>query len=902
MTTTPTVLDARIDDGQTWIVATPDDALKQPAAPLKPIFGPGTRSIFKSFWVAPNGFERRWAVAVEETHAFRAILESEWPVTPALGSLLELFVECARIVHRGDVLPGPVPNVATGWVAAADRAADTKLRTTITAALHHHPEADELAALLVHSLALELIGDLPERLVGRKPTPTLQQWTDRVRSRRSAGARLVLRLDDTGTGFRLTPCLQARRATTMVTPIDAEDPESIAVAATAIDVPEPTVRDLVAGEWAAVGRAWMLLRDRPATAVALEIPQVIELIEHAAPKLDDADIKLMLPAGLGRKRSATRRLQIQGQASGLDVASLELTGDVRIDGNPLTQSELDAVVRASHDLVSVGGRWTFLADGERDRIAAFVRKLGNVDPAEALEVAAESDADPATELEIEIDPESWFARALSGTWVATPAEAIEPPAELLLPLRHYQREGLDWLAWLERNDLGGILADDMGLGKTAMLLALIAHDHSGPTLVVAPTSVVGNWCREAERFTPSLRVAVHHGGLRGDPIPTAAEVDIVLTSYGVMRRDTRLGEIAWHRVVLDEAQAIKNARTATAKAARALPARHRIAATGTPVENDLDELWSIMTFANPGLLGSRKAFADRYKLTADEDENAARLAHLRARVAAFICRRTKHQPGIVDELPDRIVVRDDCMLTTEQVALYEATAAAMLGEVASATDAKRRRLHVFSGIAKLKQICNHPASIIETDESELAGRSGKLERLVDLTAEILAEDESVVVFSQYATFLKRLAPHLASTLGVPVPLLHGGVGRARRDKIVNEFGAGTGPGVLAVSLRAGGTGLNLVRANHVIHFDRWWNPAVEDQASDRVWRIGQTKGVVVHTLVCPGTIEERIAAIIESKRALAGSVITSTDTLITALDDDELAAFIALDVAQATGA
>jgi SNF2 family DNA or RNA helicase len=320
------------------------------------------------------------------------------------------------------------------------------------------------------------------------------------------------------------------------------------------------------------------------------------------------------------------------------------------------------------------------------------------------------------------------------------------------------------------------------------------------------------------------------------------------------------------------------------------------------VENDLDELWSIMTFANPGLLGSRTAFADRYRLTADPIENDARLAHLRRRVAAFICRRTKAEPGIVDELPERIVVRDDCLLTPEQVALYEATAAAMLGEVADATDEKRRRLHVFAGIAKLKQICNHPASLVDTDTSELAGRSGKLERLVELTREIVAEDEAVVIFSQYATFLRRLAPHLAAVLDIPVPILHGGVSRARRDKIVDQFTAERGGGVLAVSLRAGGTGLNLVRANHVIHFDRWWNPAVEDQASDRVWRIGQTRGVVVHTLVCPGTIEERIASIIDAKRALAGAVITSTENLITTLDDRELAAFVALDADQASGA
>jgi SNF2 family DNA or RNA helicase len=307
-----------------------------------------------------------------------------------------------------------------------------------------------------------------------------------------------------------------------------------------------------------------------------------------------------------------------------------------------------------------------------------------------------------------------------------------------------------------------------------------------------------------------------------------------------------------------------------------------------------------MTFANPGLLGTRKAFADRYRMSGADEEDDMRLAHLRARIAAFICRRTKLDPGIIDELPERVVVRDDCLLTREQVALYEATAHAMLGELDDITEAGKRRLHVFAGLTKLKQICNHPASLVGSDTSPLGGRSGKLDRLVELTREIAAEGEAVVVFTQYATFLRRLAAHLAEQVGLPVPILHGGVARTRRDSIVERFGTETGPGVLAVSLRAGGTGLNLVRANHVIHFDRWWNPAVEDQASDRVWRIGQTRGVVVHTLVCPGTIEERIAELIERKRALAGAVITSTDQAVTDLAGDELAEFVALDVVRAT--
>jgi non-specific serine/threonine protein kinase len=696
----------------------------------------------------------------------------------------------------------------------------------------------------------------------------------------------------------LTPCAQGRRASTITVPVDARDARTLDAAADALGAQRPTLDRLVVVEWIAARRAWHLLAGIPCAPVALDLDDVVELMERAGSRLAAAGIDVMLPPGFARRRHSTRQLKVDGRAAGLAVESLVLTGTVLVDGVELSDDELDALLHAPHDVVSVGGTWTYLAAGERARIAEFVARLGDADAATALDVATDAATDPDTEITVELPEDSWVHRALAGTWRPTRAEHVAQPPLVRLPLRHYQRDGLDWMVWLERNGLGGILADDMGLGKTAMLLALVAHDHAGPTLVVAPTSVVGNWEREATRFTPGLRVAVHHGRDRTDP--TTIDADLVITSYGMLRLDPRLAEVEWHRVVLDEAQAIKNPQTATAKAARALPARHRMAATGTPVENDLDELWSIMAFACPGLLGARKAFATRYRPSGVEDDDAAALAHLRARIAAFVMRRTKVDPGIVDELPERVVVRDDCLLTREQVVLYERTTADLLGELEDISDAGKRRLHVLAGLTRLKQICNHPAALDPSDTSPLGGRSGKLDRLVELTQEIAAEGEAVVVFTQYATFLKRLAAHLSEEVGLPVPILHGGVGRARRDRLVAEFSAGSGAGVLAVSLRAGGTGLNLVRANHVIHFDRWWNPAVEDQASDRVWRIGQSRGVVVHTLVCPGTIEDRIATLIESKRALAGAVITSTEQAVTALDASQLADFVALDVAAAT--
>ena len=895
------VLDVRLDAGQLWLVTDHDAQLRPPLlAELEAIVGPGARPVHHSFWVAPTGFERRWAVAVDEAPALRAMIETQWPVTPALGDLLEVYVVARRIVAEGLVLPGPLPNFATAWIAAPDRKHAQLVADTLARAGERHSEVDDLLGYLVHTLAVDAIGPVPAALHGRRPSPTFARWSDRVIARRAAAAQLVLRLEDIGGGFELVPCLQGRRATTVMAELGPGD-AALEAAAALLQVGVEAVTNLVDVEWAAARRAWPALTGVEPARRPVELDDVVRLLETAAPRLADAGIAVMLPARLGRRRTTSRSYHVQGSPAGLDVASLVLTGEVRIGDAVLSPAELDTLVHAQHDLVSLGGRWTFLADGERARIAAFVRRLGATDAAGVLETAADTDDDDDTDIEVDLEPDSWLARALTGTWKPEPAERIPVPDAVRVPLRDYQRDGLDWLVWLERNDLGGILADDMGLGKTAMLLALTAHDHEGPTLVVAPTSVVGNWVREAERFTPGLRVAVHHGGARGDPVATAASADILVTSYGLLRRDARLAQIAWHRVVLDEAQAIKNPRTATARAARALTARHHIAATGTPVENHLEELWSIMAFANPGLLSTRTAFAEQYRLGAGDDDDAERVAHLRRRIAAFVCRRVKTDPGIVDELPDRIVVRDDCLLTGEQVALYQATARAMLDEVSEIDDTKRRRLHVFAGIAKLKQICNHPASLIDGDRSELAGRSGKLDRLVELVEEIVDEDEAVVVFSQYARFLRRVAAHLADGLGLEVPVLHGGVARTRRDAIVERFSNDTRAGVLAVSLRAGGTGLNLVRANHVIHFDRWWNPAVEDQASDRVWRIGQTRGVVVHTLVCPGTIEERIASVIDAKRALAGSVITSTERMITTLDDDELESFVQLDTAHATG-
>jgi superfamily II DNA or RNA helicase len=823
-----------------------------------------------------------------------------------LAAVVDLIVFSAELVAAGHAVPGMCAAGISAWCPAPVAGEATRFEELTDAAaracgttpaairawfdrhwLEHHAERFGDVESAWHDLRL--------------PRSQRAHWSRRVLARLAAGAKLTFQLlapeaiadlDPDSVRFALAPRLQSlRESTLIVAPGDPSSP-------VALGTSPARLTELVDAEWAAARRAVKelpSLRGGAPRALELDLDAVLTFVDRKVDRLSAAGLDVVLPGFLMRRHSVSRRAQVTGDPAGLTVGSLTLTGEVLVDGGPLDGAELDALVRARADLVSLAGRWVRLDAGDRNRLAAFLHRLREpVSPADLL-----GGADGLDGAEIS-GASGWLARLLADEFRPTRAEHIGCPGGVRAELRAYQEHGLDWLAWLEANELGGVLADDMGLGKTLQVLALVAHDHTGPTLVVAPTSVCGNWIREAERFTPGLRVELHHGADRRPLAELARDADVVVTSYGVLRRAPDVAAIAWHRVVLDEAQAIKNAQTATARAARSLTATHRLALTGTPVENHLGDLWSIMTFTNPGLLGTWRAFDQRYRVSGEDPDIVAEgLAMLHRRVRPFMLRRHKTDPGIVDELPERIVVRDDCLLTLEQVAAYEATARAMLRE-AGELEGERRRMNVLAGIGKLKQICNHPATLVEGDRAALAGRSGKLDRLVELCAEIVAEDEAVVVFSQYAGFLTSIAAHLAAELGVEAATLTGAMSRTRRDRVVTRFGEPDGPPVLCVSLKAGGTGLNLVRANHAVHFDRWWNPAVEDQASDRVWRIGQTRGVVVHTLVCPGTVEERIAEMLERKRALASAVVTSTEAAITILSDDELAELIRLDIDAAT--
>jgi SNF2 family DNA or RNA helicase len=414
-----------------------------------------------------------------------------------------------------------------------------------------------------------------------------------------------------------------------------------------------------------------------------------------------------------------------------------------------------------------------------------------------------------------------------------------------------------------------------------MLAHLARTAERGPALVIAPPAVVGNWAAEAARFTPGMRVVVHHGATRASAKELEAEVaaaDIIITTYGTAVRDVEaLAQHDWDRLVLDEAQAIKNPANETAQQLRRIPARTRLALTGTPIENGLGDLWSILDFTNPGLVGDRPTFIAQLS---GEGEAA-----LRALNGLLVFRRTKSEPEVAAELPDRIDELDHCTMTTEQIGLYQAVLDGLVANTAEAGGDPKQGA-ILAAITALKQICNHPANY-QDDGRPLAGRSGKLTRLEEIVEAVFAADEKILVFTHFAEWGKKLADHLTEVTGVPTSCYHGGLARGARDRMIEEFQAKEGKGALVLSLKAGGTGLNLTAASHVVLYDRWWNPAVEDQARDRAWRIGQTRTVVSHRLVCPGTVDERVEEVVAGKRHIADLVLPKSSSL-SDLDAEQL--------------
>lgn len=642
---------------------------------------------------------------------------------------------------------------------------------------------------------------------------------------------------------------------------------------------------------------------RPAS-LALDTEAAHAFLRTIAPALATAGFGVQLP-GWWTKPSARLGLRLAastpGQPGRVDTGGVlgfdalaEFRYQLAVGGQVLTDAELAELAELKAPMVQMRGQWIEL---DAKRLASGLKLVGRVAEAtvgELLQLGLGlGSGDGSDELPIEgVEADGWLGELLSGRAEHRLA-AVEVPTSFDGQLRPYQVRGLSWLDFLQRVGLGGVLADDMGLGKTVQLLALLAHDAgTDPSLLICPMSLVGNWQREAARFTPQLRVHVHHGKerARGRHFTDAvAASDLVITTYALAARDAaELRKITWRRLVVDEAQAIKNAATKQAVAIRSLPAASRIAVTGTPVENRLADLWSILEFANPGLLGSAATFKKRYSEPIERHGDDVAAERLRRFTGPFILRRVKTDKSIIADLPEKFEMDLLCNLTTEQAALYQAVVDDMLQRIEN-TDGIERRGLVLATMTKLKQVCNHPAQFLR-DGSALAGRSGKLDRLEEILDEVLAVGERALLFTQYAEFGAMLRGHLVGRFGREVLFLHGGVAKSVRDEMVARFqSADAGaPPLFVLSLKAGGTGLTLTAANHVVHVDRWWNPAVEDQATDRAFRIGQTRAVQVRKFVCAGTIEEKIAAMIRDKRGLAARIVGSSEQWLTELSTGQL--------------
>ncbi|HEU5109844.1 MAG TPA: DEAD/DEAH box helicase, partial [Micromonosporaceae bacterium] len=664
---------------------------------------------------------------------------------------------------------------------------------------------------------------------------------------------------------------------------------------------------------AALGRAVRLypglheaLQEARPTHLPMTTADAFDFLRNAAPLLQAAGFNVLLPRWAGR-RALSLRMTARTRESGPGAAAAQGFGlDQLIDfklalalgedpDDLITDEDLAELARLKVPLVRVRGRWVELDDRQlRAALRVMERREGELTAGDLLrEVAAGGDDDlPLTA----VDADGVLGDLLSGEADRRLAPT-GTPAGFVGTLRPYQDRGLSWLSFLSRLGLGGILADDMGLGKTAQTLSLLLEERESPTLLVCPMSLVSNWQKEAARFAPDLRVYVHHGGARKrDDELTAAvdEADLIITTYGTALRDVEaLARQRWHRVVCDEAQAIKNSAARQARAVRAIPAATRLALTGTPVENHLAELWSIMEFCNPGLLGPARRFRERYQVPIETigDEEAARA--LKRATGPFVLRRLKTDRSIISDLPDKLEMKVWCSLTPEQAALYQAVVEDMMNRI-DVSEGIERRGNVLAAMTRLKQICNHPAHLLK-DGTRLAGRSGKLARLEELAAEIVADGDKALVFTQYAEFGAMLQPYLAAHLDRPVLWLHGGLTKARRDELVDRFQTEPEPMIFLLSLKAAGTGLNLTAANHVVHVDRWWNPAVEDQATDRAFRIGQSRNVQVRKFICAGTLEERIDEMIERKKALAQAVVGTGEDWLTDLSTDQLRELFRLD-------
>ncbi|MFB2891698.1 DEAD/DEAH box helicase [Aerosakkonemataceae cyanobacterium BLCC-F50] len=663
-------------------------------------------------------------------------------------------------------------------------------------------------------------------------------------------------------------------------------------------------------------KLWQGLETDQPTGLQLNFIEAFEFLKESAWILEDAGYKVIVPAWWtpeGRRRaklrlktssSSTKKAANNQGYFSLD-ALIEYQYQLSIGGQVVTPKEWEQLVNAKTPLIQFRGQWMELDPEKMQQMLDFWRTHAQEKPnmtlIELMKMIAESEDD------LEVEHEQSLSEMISKLQDKSRLQVIENPFLLKGNLRDYQKRGVSWLQYLENLGLNGCLADDMGLGKSVQVIARLVNekvekDSPLPTLLIAPTSVVGNWQKEIEKFAPHLRTIVHHGNKRiqGNEEFKAAclKHDVVITSFTLARKDEKLlASVKWQRIVVDEAQNIKNPKAAQTRAILKLEAPHKLALTGTPVENRLLDLWSIFNFLNPGYLGKEAQFRKLFEIPIQKENDRIKSATLKKLVEPFILRRVKTDPSIINDLPDKVEQKVYCNLTKEQASLYEALVKDVTEKIKDSEGIERKGL-ILSTLLKLKQICNHPAQFLQ-DGSEFSGeRSHKLSRLVEMVEEAISEGESLLVFSQFKDICDGLERYFKQTCHYNTYYIHGGTNREKREQMISQFQAEeTEPSVFILSLKAGGVGITLTKANHVFHFDRWWNPAVEDQATDRAFRIGQKKNVFVHKFIAIGTLEERIDQMIEDKKKLSSAVVGSDESWLTELDNESFKQLISLNKA-----